>query len=92
MSSDHDFYTETMAGILIDQGNLEQAAEIYRHLLAAQPERRDLAEALTGLEKKISAAARKKAADLVPLLQEWIGLLLKYNNLQKLKKLRESRY
>ena len=87
--SDHDFYTETMARIYVDQGYLKKAAEIYRHLLTAQPERQDLVEALARLEEKISADGRKKTADLVPLLEEWIELLLRYNNLRKLKKLKE---
>jgi len=92
MPNDHDFYTETMAGIYVAQGKLEKAAEIYRHLLTVQPERRDLAEALAGLEEKISAGGGEKAADLAELLEEWIGLLLKYNNLRKLKKLKERIY
>ena len=89
MANDQEFYTETMAGIYTAQGNLEKAADIYRHLLTAQPDRRDLAEALEGLEAQISSGGAKKTADLVPLLKEWIELLLSYNNLRKLKKLKE---
>jgi len=92
MSSDQAFYTETMAGIDAAQGNPEKAAEIYRHLLVAQPGRQDLAEALAGLEAEIAAAGAKKTADLVPLLEEWIELLLRYNTLRKLKKLKERLY
>ena len=87
--SDHDFYTETMAKIYVDQGYLEKAAEVYRHLLTVEPEREDLAEALARIEDKMSADGRKRTADLVPLLEEWIELLLRYNNLRKLKKLKE---
>ena len=87
--SDHDFYTETMAKIYVDQGYLEKAAEVYRHLLTVEPEREDLAEALARIEDKMSADGRKRTTDLVPLLEEWIELLLRYNNLRKLKKLKE---
>ena len=90
--SDHDFYTETMAKIYVDQGYLEKAAEVYRHLLTVEPEREDLAEALARIEEKISADGKKRTADLVPLLEEWIELLLRYNNLRKLKKLKERIY
>ena len=89
MPNDHEFFTETMAEIYVDQGNPEKAVEIYRHLLTEQPEREDLAEILAGLEEKISTGGRKRMADLVPLLEEWIELLLKYNNVRKLKKLQE---
>jgi hypothetical protein len=89
MSSDQEFFTETMAMIYVDQGNPEKAAEIYRHLLTEQPEREDLAETLAGLEEEISAGGKKRMADVVPLLEEWIQLLIKYNSLRKLKKIQE---
>jgi len=82
---DSEFYTATLAKVYAQQGHLGQAAEIYRFLLAREPERRELAEALSKIEAEIDAVGHKTAADLVPLFQKWIRLLLKYRRLNQLK-------
>jgi len=83
---DTTFYTETMAKIFVDQGNLEKAADIYRYLLERDPARGDIADKLFRL-----AAANTKSSDrTVVLFREWIDLVLKYNNLQKLKRLKDT--
>ncbi len=44
MSQEVDIYTETMAKVYADQGHWAKVVEIYRHLLASEPERLDFAE------------------------------------------------
>ena len=87
MSKEIDVYTETMASVYAAQGHWGKAAEIYRHLLSETPERRDLADALAEAEKKITNDSHKDPEHLVPLFQEWIGLLFRHDKLQKLRKL-----
>ena len=85
MSRDDLFYTRTMAKVYIDQGNLLKAAEIYRYLLASEPERLDLKDELSEIEKKLN---EESPDDLIKLFNRWIDLLLKYRNVQKLVKFR----
>jgi len=86
--TDHpDFYTKTMAKVYADQGYLSKAAEIYRLLLKQEPGRKDLIDELSKIEKKLS---EKTPSDPVLLLSKWIGLELKYNNLKKLKNIRNA--
>jgi hypothetical protein len=90
MSNEVEFYTETMAKIYVDQGYFEKAAEIYRHLLKAAPDRPELIEALDQVEGKIFSLQRKRLKDTVPLLAQWIDLLLRYRNVRKLRRLKEK--
>ena len=85
MSRDDLFYTRTMAKVYIDQGNLLKAAEIYRYLLESEPERLDLKDELSEIEKKLN---EKLPDGLSELFNRWIDLLLKYRNVQKLVKFR----
>lgn len=86
--TDHpDFYTKTMAKVYADQGYLSKAAEIYRLLLKQEPDRKDLIDELFKIEKKLS---EKTPSDPVLLLSKWIDLELKYNNLKKLKNIRNA--
>jgi hypothetical protein len=73
-----------MAKVYVDQGNWDKAAEIYRYLLEREPERRDFIDALSALEGK---QQEKKSERLSGLFRTWVELSLKYNRLQKLKKL-----
>jgi hypothetical protein len=93
MSQEVDIYTETMAKVYADQGHWAKVVEIYRHLLAIEPERLDYADALAEAESRmeLSEMSRKAPEQLVPLFQEWIGLLFKFEQLQKLKKLKRER-
>ena len=88
MNKDPDFYTVTMARVYEEQGHLDKAADIYRYLLKAEPQRRDLAEALEEIDRKIDEAGNRKPDDLIPLFREWITLLLRYGRLQKLRRLK----
>lgn len=84
MIKDDIFNTKTMAKVYAEQGNLGKAAEIYKYLLEQEPGRQDLIDALSEIEKK---DFNKNRENLSRLLSEWINLLLKYNGMQKLKKL-----
>jgi len=88
MMKDPDFFTVTMARVYASQGYWAKAAEIYRHLLKEEPERRDIAEALSEVERKMDEAENKKPGDLLPLFREWIRLVFEYRRLQGLRELR----
>ena len=85
MTQNDLFYTRTMAKVYIDQGNLLKAAEIYRYLLESEPERTDLKDELSEIEKKLN---EKSPDDLTRLFSRWMDLLLKYHNVQKLMRFR----
>ena len=86
MADDSDFYTATMAKVYAEQGYLEKATKIYRYLLKHEPDRQDLIDALSEVEKKVFEKREKSGEELVVLFDKWIDLLLRYNRLQKLKK------
>ena len=86
MLKDPDFYTVTMARVYENQGLWDKAAEIYQYLLKNEPQRKDLADALSRAEREMAEAVHKKPDTLVPLLREWINLLLQYNRLQALQR------
>ena len=88
MNQEVDIYTETMAKVYADQGHWSKAVKIYRYLLAKEPLRQDLANALAEAENKMGDRKPKNPELLVPLFQEWIELLFKNEKLQKLKKLK----
>jgi hypothetical protein len=87
MIDDRQHDTLTMARLLSEQGHWQRAAEICRHLLQAQPGREDVAEALAEAERRAQERSPKTAAELVPLFQEWIDLLFKYQRLRQLRHL-----
>jgi len=88
MNQKVDVYTETMAKVYADQGHWAKAAEIYRHLAAREPDRRDLAEALAEAVKKMNEISQKTPEKLVPLFQEWIELMLQHEKLQRLRRMK----
>ena len=90
MNQEANIYTETMAKVFADQGHWAKVVEIYRHLLTADPERLDFAEALAEAENRMKALRRNNPEQLVPLFREWIDLLFKYEALQKLEKLKKK--
>ena len=87
MSEDRTFYTVTMARVHAAQGNYQQAEAIYRYLIAQDPHREELVQALAEVEQQ-----RKKASlpSLAPLFREWIDLTLQYNRMRKLKRLSKN--
>jgi len=88
MKPDIDIYTETMAKVYADQNHWAKAAEIYRHLVQAEPQRQDLIDALERARHKMAEQAETGPEELVPLFREWIELLLRQEKLKKLRKLR----
>ena len=88
MEKETDFYTGTMAKVYAGQGHWDKAAEIYSHLLRMEPERTDYLEALAEAERMLNATVNRQVEDLAPLFQQWIDLMLKYKNLQKLRRLK----
>ena len=84
MTEDTVFYTVTMAKVYANQGELRKACEIYRYILEQEPDRMDVADALLEIEKKLP---EKRREALVNLISIWVKLLLKYNDLEKLKKI-----
>ena len=78
------FATVTMARVYTAQGYHAKAAAIYRHLLARDPDRRDLAEALASAE----AVLRRSGHDrLVALFAEWLELAEGYRRINGLRRL-----
>ena len=90
MNREIGIYTETMAKVYAAQGHWENAAIIYRRLLAEEPARRDWADALADAEKNLKIASHKNPEQLVPLFREWIELLFRREKLQKLRNLRKK--
>lgn len=89
MDRDDDFLTATMAKVYTDQGHYLKAAEIYRQLIQKEPGRTDLVEALAQLEQKIKKEMNDQDK-LVPLFSKWFELLLRYNRVKYLKKVRNK--
>ncbi len=70
------FQTETMAQIYWKQGRKEKALEIYRELLARDPENKDLQERLASLSKTLEE--EKKLAQkqkIISQLEKWLAAL-----------------
>jgi hypothetical protein len=87
---DTEFYTATMANVYAQQGHLDRAAEIYRHLLAGEPDRHAIKEALSDIEERLRIEAPKSDSDLVPLCRKWIRLLIRYRRLRQLRKYQKN--
>jgi tetratricopeptide (TPR) repeat protein len=87
MKEETDFYTATMAKVYSEQEHWDKAVEIYRHLLAQEPERDDFLEALAEVEKKAKQKRQKSLEDLDALFHQWFDLMFKYKNLLKLRTL-----
>jgi hypothetical protein len=88
MAADKEFETETMARIYADQGHYDKAAVIYRRLLMQTPEREDLRHQLESIE---ALQKKAEARDLSEQLSEWVQLLMKKKQIDKLRKLRKPR-
>ena len=80
--------TATLARVFAEQGHWEKAAEIYRNLLQHDPQREDLQRALAEAETGMRTAGRTSSQELASLFGEWIDLLLQYDRLRKLRRLR----
>lgn len=85
MTETDPLVTETMAAIYEKQGHVDKAAEIFRRLLRQAPDRADLADRLADLEQQLLKAPRKELVDLVG---DWIELLLRVRELERLSSLK----
>lgn len=88
MDESTEFCTVTMARVYIKQGCLEKAADIYRRLLAREPDREDLAEGLADVERKLEAENKDRDEELARLFRRWIELSIGVGGLNKLMRLR----
>ena len=89
MAADLDFQTATMAKVFADQRHYEKAADIYRNLLKREPQRQDLADALSEVEQRIAEAGKSSDENLVFLLGEWIELVFRYKQLRFLRSVKK---
>ena len=81
------FFTQTMARVHAKQGNLDQAAEIYRYLIKQEPERDDLVSELADIEKQLLETAPDH---LGTLFEKWFELIFSHNRIQKLRQLEKG--
>lgn len=87
LEQDTTFYTATMARVLAGQGRFEDAARIYRHLLAKSPGDPDLETALSRVSAQ--AAATGPHQDTVSaLVGRWVRLMLRQRMLGQLERMR----
>jgi hypothetical protein len=87
---DTEFYTATMAKVYADQGHTQKALEIYRYILEQDPERSDVAEAISKIEEALFQASVSTDERLLGLFQEWISLMMTHARLTLLKKIKNS--
>jgi len=88
MNNQNPARTATMASLYARQGYIQKALDIYNQLLVAEPERRDVIEAIAELESGCQKKGDKQLCDLLPLFSEWINLMLCHITLEKLNRLR----
>jgi len=86
MDKDSPQGTVTLARVFAEQGYWEKSVEIYRNLLQQNPNRQDLVQALAEAEAAMRTSAPTPSRALVALFQEWIDLMLKYEQLRKLRR------
>jgi tetratricopeptide (TPR) repeat protein len=87
MDADRTFYTVTMARVYADQGRYEEAARIYRYLIDQTPDRADLRQSLDAVLSRMPETAGCWR-DIAGLIERWVGLILRQNELRRLKRIR----
>ena len=87
---DTEFYTATMAKVYAEQGHTEKALEIYQYILESEPERTDVADAISEIEEKLSQETPTADRRHLELFQEWIALMMTHIRLTSLKKIQNS--
>jgi hypothetical protein len=88
MAEDYSLGTVTLARLFAAQGHWEKTVRIYRQLLEREPERQDIAQALADAEQQLITTGRRRSQDLGDLFRQWIDLLLRYDRLCKLQRLK----
>jgi hypothetical protein len=78
-----------MARLYAEQGYYEKAMGVYRRLIAKDPLRPELRDALAELASKRDEENEKDELyeDLSRLFRQWLDLLLQYQKIEKLKNL-----
>jgi tetratricopeptide (TPR) repeat protein len=87
MDADRTFYTVTMARVYADQGRYEEAARIYRYLIDQTPDRADLRQSLDAVLSRMPETGGRWR-DIAGLIERWVGLILRQNELRRLKRIR----
>lgn len=80
-------YTVTMAQVYERQGLFEKARHIYEQLLAKDPRRTDLAEALARVQASQAASGVVDAARLRSLFAQWVSLNMALRNRKGIQRL-----
>ncbi|MEJ5359141.1 MAG: hypothetical protein WHT06_10760 [Desulfobacterales bacterium] len=77
-------WTATLARLYTQQRLWDQAACVYRELVAREPDRQDLREELAQVEAHLAKGRMEK------LLQRWVELLFDYRRIRALRRLRSG--
>ncbi len=88
MQQDAIYQTSTMAKVLADQGKLREAAEIYRHLIGANPEKTQYRDALAIIEARLQAQTGDRIKTAVG---RWLSFLLVEKRYHYLSRIRKDR-
>jgi len=89
MGANHSHGSMTLARLFAAQGHWEKAAAMYRRMLELEPERQDIAQALSEAEQQLLTPERRHSSqDLGVLLGQWIDLMLRNDRLRKLNRLK----
>jgi len=86
-----EFYTKTMAGSYVQQGYLNEALEIYQHLIEQSPDDHELQEAISNIETMLSdqnGTTEAEEKNLAALMCKWFDLMLASNQLKKINQLK----
>jgi tetratricopeptide (TPR) repeat protein len=83
MTQKSAFDTATMAKVYAQQGYLRKAAAIYRRLIATNPDRYDLRQALEALEKDMAGRQGPTRKEVALLLREWRDLISQYKSMKQ---------
>lgn len=94
MIKHNEFFTISLAKTYSSQGHLEEALEIYRHLLQRSPDDQSLIDAISELEKaapKEPDQSLREMTELDHLFETWMDWIVKYKKFMMLKQLRGQR-
>ena len=90
-----EFHTATMARVYAQQGHYQKAADIYRHILLKEPDRKEIVDALSMIEKQLADVESEskpdlQEKDLVHLFHEWFQMAIGHGRIERLKKLKQQ--
>ncbi len=75
MTRERASYSATMAKVYAGQGYLRKAAQIYRDLLAQNPDQEEIRSALAELNQVLGRHSAPSRKELGLLFKEWIHLM-----------------